>query len=497
MRDDMGQHHNHTHNHNKGVVDFFGEDVIAEERPRLVIHIPSVTVAEYIRLSIDGLAAIQNSLISCLYQLADRNLHMVYILPFNLSKAEFVYYDRFLSILNVPAEPKRLHFIVPELVQRLPPHMPLAQMLWHSSKALNKIKLISKRFGNSFIIPSSIGWAEKRIANFLNIPMISPDPTVASTLSTRSFAKKIFMESSVNIPVGAHDIGSEDDFLMALARLITCNIDVRRWKFRFNADFNGESVVFLDTSRFDIVAALRGEMDIMAVKNNSAAWFSRPIQLAARKRVMIQLKTDLAAKVQICRKDIYPCWEVYMSMVKTHTIVIEAEALQPKGYIDAMCFIDPLGSIQMAASVEVVFDNRYASQAFVYPQALIPQPAIDGAMTSIGNVLFANYDAIGYVTVRFAAFFDAYDNIPRVWASDIYFGITSTFGSLGTMSVACDPVVKLPKSLIPTIPPGFTASLSNKIIDCCLSLILVLLFLRSLFRSYPHSRLRTTQILSR
>ena len=50
------------------------------------------------------------------------------------------YYDRFLEILGINTLPKRLHFIQPELIKRLPQHLPLGQVLWCSAAAMRKIR---------------------------------------------------------------------------------------------------------------------------------------------------------------------------------------------------------------------------------------------------------------------------------------------------------------------------------------------------------------------
>tara|TARA_B110000091_G_scaffold151804_1_gene161653 strand:- start:217 stop:564 length:348 start_codon:yes stop_codon:yes gene_type:complete len=68
----------------------------------------------------EGLVAMQNAQISCLHQLVDPEVHIVYITPVAVSAEETAYHDKFLSMLGITTLPKRLHFIQPELIHRLP-----------------------------------------------------------------------------------------------------------------------------------------------------------------------------------------------------------------------------------------------------------------------------------------------------------------------------------------------------------------------------------------
>ena len=80
------------------------------------------------------------------------------------------------------SEAKRLHFIVPELINRLPSHMPMSQVLWCSTSALRKVKMFIRRFPNAFIVPTAMTWVERRLSNLFNVPMLSPDPVIADTI---------------------------------------------------------------------------------------------------------------------------------------------------------------------------------------------------------------------------------------------------------------------------------------------------------------------------
>jgi hypothetical protein len=72
---------------------------------RLVIHIPSITAAEYLRLDLDNMGAIQNATIGCLAQLADPDVTVVLVTPCQLGPSELAYHDKFLALLGISTLP--------------------------------------------------------------------------------------------------------------------------------------------------------------------------------------------------------------------------------------------------------------------------------------------------------------------------------------------------------------------------------------------------------
>ena len=268
-------------------------------RPLLLIHIPSVRTGEVVRLGIENIGATQNAAIAGLFQLDHPDVHVLYVCPCQFGQPEQQYVDKFLQVLGVSTMPKRLRFIVPDMLRRLPSHLPLVQMLWYCSATMRKIRSIAKGYANAFIVPTCVGWAEKKISNFLSIPLLGPDAAVAESLSGRSMAKQVFMDSFVNFPIGAHDIANEDDFAVSLSRLIASNLDVDRWLVRLNNDVANETVVLIAPAKLAIVKVLRAEQAAMIQRHpdNAQAWFSKHVQASARKRLVTALQSELPTLV--------------------------------------------------------------------------------------------------------------------------------------------------------------------------------------------------------
>ena len=411
-------------------------------RQRLVIMIPSLSAAEYLRLSIDRIHTIQNMHISCLYQLADPHVHIVYISPVQLTSEEVLYHERFLHMMGISlpvTQQRRLHFVVPESISRLPQHLPMAQVLWYSTSAIRKVKSYIRRIPNAVIVPTAPTWADRRLSNLLNIPMLSPDPLVAETVRSRSYMKKVFAEASVNVPIGAHDINSIADFYVAFPRLITSNIEIRRWIFRLNTDFNNEGYAYLDVDKLSVMAGLRTEMKhlLESTNNNVTAWYSKQVQLDVRKRILNCLRNELAVRAVVCRRDLHGgTWEQFERYIKQYGLVIEAEPITVTGYVNGLCFIDPHGNVQVTHGVDVIMDDLYQVQGYVGPQTKLPQVALRGATTAIGEVLYSKWDITGYVTIEYQAFWDVLSQTPKLCAIGAKFGLTPLFGGVGSAAVA-------------------------------------------------------------
>jgi hypothetical protein len=266
--------------------------------------------------------------------------------------------------------------------------------------------------------------------------------------------KSIFMESSVNILIGSHDIYNEVDLYVALSRLIASNIGVGRWLIRLNSDWNNESCMFFDVNKWPLVVDLRSEQNqLIREKGHAAMWLAKEVQSAVRKRVVRALKKDLHHKAVISRRDIYPSFEYFTRLMKQFGAVVEAEPMEKLGYVDGICFVDPLGNVHGCKGVEVTLNYNYQVVHYSYPQTLTPKQAIEGATTAVAKSLFTRFNVIGFVTVQFLSFWDPHDQMPRMWAV----GMRAIFGAIGTTALACKSTALLEQSqlsLMYDIPEG-------------------------------------------
>jgi hypothetical protein len=124
---------------------------------------------------------------------------------------------------------------------------------------------------------------EKRLSSYLNIPILAPDPTVANTITSRSFIKDLFLEACLSTPTGARDIYSICDFYVTLSSLITSNIEVPRWVFKLKADLINEGFAYLDVDKLSVNAELRADRasHLEGWDDRFMCWNSKQVQLEA------------------------------------------------------------------------------------------------------------------------------------------------------------------------------------------------------------------------
>jgi hypothetical protein len=162
--------------------------------------------------------------------------------------------------------------------------------------------------------------------------------------------------------VGSHDINNQEDFTIAMSRLIASNLDVNQYKISLNYDFNNDSYALFDVNCMPILATLRKEIQTITALNgnNSNAWFSRPVQISARRRIISSLNAHFVKNLIICRGDKYPSWPVYLKFMSQVGGVIEALPAQPLGIVKGVCFIDPLGNVKTVPSggINAVINER-------------------------------------------------------------------------------------------------------------------------------------------
>ena len=141
-----------------------------------------------------GFQILQNSYLSIIYQLIDPYLHLLYISPIQLSAEEILYLENLLLNLGITIYykgGKRLHFITPENIKRLPSNIDLSQALYYTSACIRKIKNLIKKYPNVFFIPISFSIKERNICNLFSVPTLSGDLSVSHAISSRSFIKKV------------------------------------------------------------------------------------------------------------------------------------------------------------------------------------------------------------------------------------------------------------------------------------------------------------------
>lgn len=436
---------------------------LAPGKARIEIHIPSIGYTEHVRLHLPSFAAAQALQIARLCAAADPAVHVVYVSPVALSDELVEYYRRIvalsrdngkdqpvqhdikestkLKVVNVPSAPavastdepsfraSSFTIVVPELSAYFPDHTTLSSLALYSPACSRRLRRIAA--GNvAVIVPGGpAGWAERMLALELDVPLLAPDPAQATVYSCRSGIKRVFCKADVNIPVGAHDIYDEEDFFVALAKLIARHLEVGRWIFAIDVDSAVSGIAYLDVDTIEVVRELRRESHKLTAldrQQGESAWRLPDVQVLARTRVLRMLRSSLSEHVVVCtRGKVSSDWKSFLRDLKHYGAVIEAEPRCILGRFAVHTFLRPDGAVNVLASQEILVSQEYERIAAIFPQLAVPRDALVGAASAVARQLFSE-DAIGYFTIHFIAFQTQRDRSRLcLWATELELGMNA------------------------------------------------------------------------
>ncbi|KAJ1459534.1 hypothetical protein M885DRAFT_510651 [Pelagophyceae sp. CCMP2097] len=398
-------------------------------QPRVEVHLPSVGHAEHARLNAGNFALEQALQITRLCR-ADVDVHVVYVSPLALDDEVLAYYDRLLALDGTA---RRFTLVVPENARRFPAHATLAAVAWYSPACLRRLRsLVKNRF--AYVVPGGpCGAADKAVALHLGVPLLGADPSAAAAHGSRSGAKRLLRDADVNVPVGAHDIYDDGDFLIALAKLAAAHLDVGRWKFGVDADAGASGVAYLDVDEIEVVRDLRRERNRLQNADASradAAWHRPDVQVLARARLLRAFRADLATRAVVCypgrpaATDAQREWAGFAGLLRRYGAVIEAEPRSIAGRPAVHALIRPDGAFSVVAVHDVVTTARYERVATLCPATSAPAAALVGATAALCRKLH-EAGVCGHVTLHFAAFRAAPDKPLRLWATDLELGLNA------------------------------------------------------------------------
>ncbi|KAJ1617653.1 hypothetical protein T492DRAFT_849923 [Pavlovales sp. CCMP2436] len=259
---------------------------------RVIVHIPSLSLAERQRRTIANLDVRQNAQMARLCDVKDADVEVIYVAPFPLNEDTVSYFQRVLEIGGTHDPAKRFRVVVPENYHKFPSHCSLATLLLYSPRALRRIANFC-RAKDAYIVPNVVGPDELRLSVRLGLPLLAAEPRVAGIYGTKSGSKRIFQAAHVNVPPGAHDLYDEDDVLGSLAHLVAHNLDVPKWIFKVDDEFGGRGHAHLLTSELQCYPALLQQYDA-----DPSAWAGESAQAAVQDRIANELEELLPRKVR-------------------------------------------------------------------------------------------------------------------------------------------------------------------------------------------------------
>lgn len=397
---------------------------------RVLILLPSVAADEHDH----------HVQISRMHWLVDPKVHVVLISPSEPDDVVLEYHRKVLEMAGTCDARGRMTVVIPENVDFFPCRLPLASMLLYSPGCIKRIVQIVKG-RPAMIISGETTWQSTRLAVALSAPLLSADPSVALLLQTQSGQKRVFAAADVSAPIGAHDVYDEEDLMVALTKLIACNLHVRRWHIKVDVCRGNRGLAVLDTSSLACMASLKREKAQLERANSGppGVWHHPDVQLLARARLLKTLRRSLHRVLSICNTGAYPTWALFLGHLARVGGVIEAEAPEKRSHPSCSVFVSPTGEISCLSETEMLYDGCYQHVGCVHPQECVSSRALRGASVAVSRELWAR-GVMGYVSVHFVVFWDDQVQAPRLWATGLELGLSvSAFSFCFFRSVTIGP----------------------------------------------------------
>eukprot|EP00752_Nemacystus_decipiens_P010234 g9118.t2 len=381
---------------------------------RVMILLPSVAADEHDH----------DVQVSRMHWLVDPNVHVVLILPSQPDEDVLEYHRKVLEMAGTCDARHRMTVVIPENVDLFQGRLPLASLLLYSPGCIKRIIRIVKG-RPAMIISGESSWQSKRLAVALSAPLLSADPSVALLLETQSGQKRVFAAADVSTPIGAHDVYDEEDLLVALTKLIACNLHVRRWHIKVDGCRGNRGLAVLDTSSLACMSGLKREKAQLERANGgpSGVWLHPDVQLLARARLLKTLRRSLHRVLSMCNTGAYPTWAFFLGHLARVGGVIEAEAPEKRRHPSCSVFISPTGEISCLSETEMLYDACYQHVGCAHPQECVSSHALRGASAAVSRELWAR-GVMGYVSIDFVAFWDDQVQAPRLWATGLELGLS-------------------------------------------------------------------------
>lgn len=434
--------------------------------PRVEIHVPSLSLAEPVRLARPRFALEQAYQVARLLAAADDDVHVVYVSPFELPVEVVDYYRRLLALGEkshgdvaatprdarfgagangaaatwlgatepAPAAGGRFTIVVPELGARFPSTFTLASLALYSPACCRRLRhLATCRPGVACVlVPGGpVGWAEKALSLAIDVPLLAPDAPVAALYGSVSGAKRCFHAADVNVPIGAHDIYDEEDFVVALAKLVAGHLDVGRWRFRVDADGGAAGDGRLDVDGLAVVEDLRGEkarLTKLDQRRGEAAWHHPDVQVLARRKLLRALRPRLRSSAVVTLAGAAPskggnAFDDFLKLVRRYGGVVEAEPRDVRGRCVAHARLEPDGSVEVVCCQDVWIDHKYQRRLCTFPARAAPAAALEGATAAVAEELHRG-GVVGYFSCHYLVHGDDRAAGLRLWATDLELGLT-------------------------------------------------------------------------
>merc|ERR1719422_695902 len=311
---------------------------------------------------------------------------------------------------------ERYKIIVPEAIKSFPTHrMCLSSILKYSPKTLKRIKnLIRGR--DAYMVTGMPHKDDLAVADYLDVPVLSPEPEVAHLYSTKSGCKRIFASANVGTPPSEYDVYSLGQLHECLAQLVTENLGVQRWLFKLDDEFDGRGIAYCDVPNYLRCYKWAKKEE----QRYGEKWNKKWAQEAAYIKIHAEVPDILLKYAQPLNTKMYPTWEKFLRAFLSQGGVIEA--CPPSENITTLTadiLIEPTGNISlMSCGDQIHAESPFSCWGVSMPQASVEPMVLNAACIQVAEAAKAR-GIVGYIRIDFVTFINPKVMEQQLWAIDL------------------------------------------------------------------------------
>ena len=395
---------------------------------RVIIHLPSRGYTQTIRDSLVDYHVLQNSQMGRICDINDPNVEVIYISPVDLDNDMHQYYQKLMSMgvskdgTNITDSESKFKCIVPDHLDAFPGlNFCLSSLLLYSAKTMKRLKsLIAGK--TAYIVPGLMHRDDMELAEALNIPVIGAEPDIVHLYSTKSGAKRIFASAGVQMPPSEFDIYTEDQLFELISTLIASNLNVKKWVFKIDGEFDGRGTACCDITTFlkcHKWAAKQAE-------RYGSKWGKRWAQEPAITKIYTELPSIIYQNLKIVNKTLFSTPEKFLlAFTKSGGVV---EACPPSDDVTCVTvdmFISPTGDIEIKNTGDQIRATEFQTWGISTPQTSVDPTWLHHDCTAVAKACYER-GIIGYISTGWATFIDPTTLKQCLWAIDLKIQYTDT-----------------------------------------------------------------------
>eukprot|EP00116_Pleurobrachia_bachei_P001193 sb/3461455/ len=397
-------------------------------KKKVIIHLPSRGYSQAIRDSLVDYHNLQNSQMGRICDVNDPNVEVIYISPIDLDTDMQQYYMKLLGMGvsdqgdNLPENANKVKFLVPDHLDKFPGlNFCLSSLLLYSAQTMKRLKrLIAGK--TAYILPGITHRDDLELSEKLNVPVLGAEPDIVNLFSTKSGAKRIFNSAGVSVPPSEFDIYTEEQLFELLSSLVASNLNIKRWVFKIDGEFDGRGTAYCDVTQF----LSCHKWALKQAERYGNKWGKRWAQEPTIIKIYSELPEIIYNNLKVVNKTLFPSIDKFLvAFTKSGGVI---EACPPSDDVTCITvdmFVDPTGNVEIRNTGDQIRATEFQTWAISSPQTSIAPIRLHSNCVAVGK---ACYDRaiIGYVSATFATFMLPGSEEQQLWAIDLKIQYTDT-----------------------------------------------------------------------